>query len=73
MVVDVPFSFTTDGHPTEGRGTVASGAPLGTVGVVIEVFDRITSTSMCHCTLGSCSTSTNTALSCFCDAELVTP
>jgi hypothetical protein len=41
---------------------------LGTVGAVIEVYDKTASSSFCHCTLGACTTAINTQLTCDCNS-----
>lgn len=45
---------------------------LGTTGVVVEIYDKTSSSSLCNCTLGSCSATINTALACDCNSATTT-
>ena len=59
----------TTGWGTGSWGTVGT---LGSVGVVVEIYDNTASASLCHCTLGACSTAINTALTCDCGSATTT-
>lgn len=56
------------GNVTCSWSTVGSG---GTTGVVIQIFDLAASSSLCSCTIGSCTTTINTPLTCACGSSAI--